>query len=68
MKTCKDFKYTGVKCCPGCHYENEAEDLQRPLMTIKINGEWAYVCCELAEFFYPDSSWVNASNIGATDD
>jgi hypothetical protein len=56
MKTCKDFEWTGVECCPGCHYELDHEDeLQRgfDLITIKVDGELVKVCCELAEFFYP---------------
>lgn len=44
----------------GCHYEAEAKDLLRPLITIQIDGEMAYVCCELAYFFYPDGSWKSS--------
>jgi hypothetical protein len=60
MKTCKDFGWTGVECCMGCHYEAEHwADIQPgfELITIKVDGELVKVCCELASFFYPDGSW-----------
>jgi hypothetical protein len=58
MKTCKDFEYTGVECCVGCH--EEVENYTSGLVTIQINGEAVYVCCEIAHFFYPDGSWKDA--------
>ncbi len=64
MKHCKDFEYTGVRCCQGCHYENEDPDLLTPLITIPINGELAQVCCELADFFYPGGSWKEKDTTG----
>jgi hypothetical protein len=34
------------------------------LITIQIDGEPAYVCCEVADFFYPDGSWKKRSKTG----
>ena len=46
MKTCKDFDYTGVKCCPVCHEYDQFD-------TVKIDGAPARLCCTLRVFFYP---------------
>jgi hypothetical protein len=59
MKTCKDYEYTGVNCCPCCHNDMDGE-----LVTIQISGEDAYVCCDIARFFYPDGSWKERSKTG----
>ena len=64
MKTCKDFAYTGVDCCQGCHYEADDPELRSMLITIPIDGEPAYVCCELADFFYPDGLWKTKDTTG----
>jgi hypothetical protein len=64
MKTCEDFGYTGVACCMGCHYEAEHKELSRDLITIKVDGQWAEVCCDIADFFYPDGSWKATSPTG----
>ena len=65
MRTCKDFEYAGVGCCDGCHSEADCPECGYPgLITIKINGEEAYVCCTLARFFYPDGSWMYKSKTG----
>lgn len=64
MKTCKDFEYTGIECCIGCHAEAEMEDEPRPMISIQINGEMAVVCCHLADFFYPNFSWKDGGREG----
>jgi hypothetical protein len=48
--TCKDFEYTGIRCCDACH---DIENLD-PLLRIRVNGREALVCCEIVFFFYPD--------------
>jgi hypothetical protein len=52
-KTCKDYEYTGVKCCDSCHSYSEFE-----LVTIKIDGKWARVCCAFRRFFYPEDPGI----------
>lgn len=49
-KDCRDFAYTGVKCCSVCH-EDHLRDYE--LEIIIIDGEVCLVCCQLKAFFYP---------------
>jgi hypothetical protein len=51
-KTCKDFDYTGVKCCPICH-ESKFE-----MLPIKIDNGLAVLCCAFRAFFYPDDPGI----------
>ena len=66
MKTCKDYTYIDVPCCSSCHDQGEedGEWAAGELVTIKISGEDAYVCCTIASFFYPDGSWKDKSTTG----
>lgn len=65
MKRCKDYAYTGVECCYGCHIEaEEMAEHGYTLITIQIDGEMAYVCCEIASFFYPKGDWKDESPTG----
>jgi hypothetical protein len=65
LKTCKDFTGLGIGCCEGCHWE---VDHNLPggsaLITIQLEGERAHMCCEIADFFYPDESWKKRSKTG----
>ena len=47
-KSCRDFDYTGVKCCPTCH-----EDPEHELTVVIIDTVPCLVCCQLMFFFYP---------------
>ena len=53
IRTCEDFEYTGVKCCPSCHDYSAFE-----LVEIKIDGRMALVCCALRSFFYPENPGI----------
>jgi len=66
MKACGDYAYLGVKCCEPCHARADEDDgwACGELVTIKISGEDAYVCCNIARFFYPDGSWKEKSKTG----
>jgi hypothetical protein len=50
-KTCRDFDYTGVRCCDICHEEDLA---QYELAVVTIDNEPALLCCQMKSFFYPD--------------
>jgi hypothetical protein len=49
-KTCKDFRNVGVQCCIECH---EPEFIDTSLRIVKVDGEYALLCCALVAWFYP---------------
>jgi hypothetical protein len=50
QKTCKDFAYTGVKCCSLCH--ETGYDISGLEVCI-VDGQPVLLCCTLHVFFYP---------------
>jgi hypothetical protein len=48
--TCKDYDYTGVKCCQQCH---DPEFAEYELRVVKVDGVSALLCCAMVAFFYP---------------
>jgi hypothetical protein len=51
IKNCKDFDYTGVRCCQTCHEYEYGE-----LDVVQVDGEPALLCCQLYAFFYPQKA------------
>jgi hypothetical protein len=49
-RTCADFQYAGVDCCPDCH-DPILSDYS--LRVVKIDGVNALLCCTMVAFFYP---------------
>jgi hypothetical protein len=58
LKDCRDFDYTGVKCCPWCH---ESDLAQYELVVVKIDNEPALLCCQMKAFFYPGNPTLGLS-------
>jgi len=57
-KSCKDFDYTGVRCCDICH---EADLAQYELVVVRIDNEPALLCCQMKSFFYPEDTRIGLS-------
>jgi len=57
-KSCRDFEYTGVRCCDICH---EPDLASYELVVVQINGEPALLCCMMKAFFYPDDKTIGLS-------
>lgn len=47
-KTCRDFEYTGVRCCDICH-----EDPEHEMDIVVVDNTSCLLCCQLRAFFYP---------------
>ncbi len=60
-KSCKDFDYTGVRCCDICH---EADLEKYELVVVKIDNEPALLCCQMKAFFYPEDKQIGLSPEG----
>jgi hypothetical protein len=57
-KSCRDFDYTGVRCCDICHEDGLS---QYELAVVMIDGEPALLCCMMRAFFYPEDKTIGLS-------
>ena len=61
IKTCEDFTYLGVACCPVCHRYYPHFDVK--LVTLP-DGSKAWICCRLRTALLEPDSKMNESLLG----
>ena len=73
MKTCKDFDYTGVKCCSVCHDYDELEivkiDGAQPKFAVPLRHSFTpkkMINCQKNKNFFKRFSVISMKNVSET--